>query len=273
MNNIKFQLSNGYPLQFDQIAQIFEYIITEKKARFSAKELAENLGLAGRQIENLCSMAVAMQLMNARVYTPTALASIIHKSDQFFDDIGTLWLCHYNLASNPTYVVWNRLIHRAFPKQDLTREDMRECFEDLRGNYSEYTIKAHLNKEIRTFVDAYTEGRFSKLRLLVARDERYSTLPPVPIPDMVFLTMVAQFKERFHPGETALEIQRVVSDENSPGRVCFKTDEQVRECLESLRVSGRIYIESKADLDQLRFTVPSIPEALMEQYYDERFRE
>jgi len=272
MNNIKFQLSNGYPLQFDQIAQILEYILTEKKASFSTKELAENLGLAGRQIKNLCSMAVAMQLMNARVYTPTTLGSTIHQNDRFFDDIGTLWLCHYNLASNPTYVVWNRLVHCALPKHDLTREDMRECFEDLRGNYSEYTLKAHLRKEIYTFVGAYTEGRFSKLRLLVARDERYSLLSPVPIPDMVFLAMIAQFKERFHHSETALEIQRIVSEENSPGRVCFMTDEQVRECLERLRVSGRIYIESKADLDQLRFAVHSTPEALMEQYYDERFR-
>ena len=270
---MKFQLSKGYPLQFDQIAQILEYVLTKKKARIPQKELSENLGLAGSQIENLCSMAVAMKLMNARVYTPTSLGSIINQKDRFFDDIGTLWLCHYNLASNPTYVIWNRLVHRALPKRDLTRDDMRPCFEDLRERYSEKTMKSHLNKEIYTFVNAYTEGRFSKLRLLVARDERYSLLSPAPIPDIVFLVMVAQFKERFHPGETALEIQRVASDENSPGRVCFMEDEQVRESLERLRVSGRIYIESKADLDQLRFAVPSTPEALMEQYYDERFRE
>jgi len=109
---MKLQLSNGYYLHFPLITQLLEYVCENEQSKFTGKELSQAVGLSSSQVTNLCSMAQAMGLMNKRTYTPTEFARIVGQNDRFFDDIGTLWMCHYNISSEPYHVVWHRLVNR-----------------------------------------------------------------------------------------------------------------------------------------------------------------
>lgn len=255
---MKLQISNGYYLHFSLITQLLEQVTKSRRSprppRFSSKKLSQALGLSSSQITNLCSMAQAMGLMNKRTYTPTEFASVVWKNDRFFDDAGTLWMCHYNISSDPYHLIWHRLINRAMhEKKEWRTQDVRGYFDDLKDNYSEKSIKKHVPKEIRVFVKAYTEQQFSKLRLLSVRDKAYVKTEPVPVPDLVFLAAMMKFRELFTAGDTALEIERIIYAEGSPGMVFFMNENKVRDALERLRIDGHIQIESRADLDQVRF--------------------
>jgi len=57
----KFQVSNGYLLEFDQLARILHFLLEHRDVkRITSKVLQEDTGLAERQIENLVSMGSAM---------------------------------------------------------------------------------------------------------------------------------------------------------------------------------------------------------------------
>ncbi|MFQ6042122.1 MAG: DUF4007 family protein [Candidatus Poribacteria bacterium] len=266
---MKLQLSKGFYLHFPLITQLLEYVCNNNQAKFTGDELSQAVGLSSSQVANLCSMAQAMGLMNKITYTPTEFASVVWQKDRFFDDVGTLWMCHYNVSSDPYHVIWHRLVNQAMhEKKEWNSQDVREYFDDLKGNFSERSIKKHIPKEILTFVNAYTEQQFSKLRLLSAKDGTYSKTEPIAVPDLIFLAATLKFRELFTPDETALEIDRIIYSEGSPGMVFFMNENRVRDLLERLRIEGHIYIESRADLDQIRFAGKKNIGELVEFYYD-----
>ena len=63
----KFQVCNGYLLEFDQLARVLNFM-TENRSikRVYRKELEENTGLSNRQLESLVSIGSALGLIQPR---------------------------------------------------------------------------------------------------------------------------------------------------------------------------------------------------------------
>jgi hypothetical protein len=92
----KLQVSNGYLLEFDQLARILHYLLEHRNARkISRKVLQEDTGLADRQVESLISMGSAMGLIKPRLQVLTPTGRLIAEHDIFFEKKGTLEWCHY----------------------------------------------------------------------------------------------------------------------------------------------------------------------------------
>jgi hypothetical protein len=72
------------------------------------------------------------------------------------------------------------------------------------------------------------------------------------------------------PGAGGMEIPRLCRGENSPGRILHLGEWKLRTALEALSQDGRIEIESRANLDQMRFAAHLTPAGLLAQYYGER---
>lgn len=96
---MKVQLSKGFHLQFHQIARLLRHVAQSKQRRVGQVTLSEALGLSIGMIEQLASLAVAMGLIKWITYAPTDLGRVIAEHDAYFDDVGTLWLCHYNISA------------------------------------------------------------------------------------------------------------------------------------------------------------------------------
>jgi len=82
----KIQVSNGYPLEFEQLARVLNYLLEQRDAkRINRKTLREETGLADRHIGSLVSMGSAMGLIKpgAQVATPTGL--LIARHDIFLE--------------------------------------------------------------------------------------------------------------------------------------------------------------------------------------------
>lgn len=253
----KLQLTNGYSPRFDQISRLLIYVAERQDTgRVPKADLATAVGLAENQVKNLASLATGLGLLRPVVYKPTPLAALILEHDPFFDDLGTLWLCHYNLSAEPRHVIWNRMTNTILPAASgpVTAAAVAGQFDDLREQFTGKSVAKHVPKELQAFFRAYSDYRFSRLRYLVAADGGYRLADrSAPVPDDVLLALALSYRDRAWPGSTGLEIPDLCHGDNSPGRLLNLGESALRESLEALHRRGLLGIESRANLDQIRF--------------------
>jgi hypothetical protein len=267
---IKLQLSNGYYLRFNHLSILLKYIVVSAdNSRFTQKSLSNELGMSPRMIENLNSYGVAFGLITPGNYKPTELGILMDKEDIFFDMIDTLWFLHYVIASNSRYVVWNRLVNKVFKNENIVSTEVsRPYFKDLFHYYSEKTIDKHLAKEINAFFNAYTEQNFSKLEYIKkVSSNTYKINNDLEIPPLSILASCYLYRDRFMKGSTGIDIESLIKDKNSPGRVFNLSEDQLRLLLEKLNSKRLISLESRANLDQVRFETNKTWLDIVELFY------
>ena len=268
---IKLQLSNGYYLRFEHLSRLLHYVVDRPDiSRFTQKELASALGMSPRMVENLKSYGVALGLLTRVSCKPTELGELISKQDPFFDKDETLWFLHYTIASDKKYIVWNRLINCVFPKESkVTTEVARKYFSDLNGHFSEKSLKKHLSKEIQSFFNAYTEQKFNRLEYICKLSNTiYRLNESVEVPDMCILASCYLYRDRYIKGATGIEIEHLIKEQNSPGRVFHISENRFRQSIERLHTERRISIESRANLDQIRFRSNVYWLDIVKQFYE-----
>jgi len=269
---MKLQLSKGYYLRFEHLSYLLHCVVGKPGvSRFAQKELASVLGMSLPMVENLTSYGVALGLLIRRSCKPTELGKLIDKQDPFFDKSETLWFLHYIIASNRKYVVWNRLINRVFPEEsEVTTEVARKYFSDLNGCFSEKSLKKHLAKEIAVLFNTYTEQKFSYLKYINKLSKKvYQLNQSAQIPDLCILASCYLYRDRYAKGATGLGIEHLVKEQNSPGRVFHISEHQLRLSLERLHRKRCISIESRANLDQIRFRTNAHWLDVVKQFYED----
>lgn len=276
----KLQLTNGYVIDLTQIARLLQIGCTTmtQRGRIPQETIASGLGFATQKdrrnrTKNLCSIAAAFGLMRPIVLTPTELGQLIYHHDPFLDDLGTLWLLHYVVSSNERYVVWNRLVNQVIYENDrFSTAIARPYFDNLSQFYSERSINKHLAKEMRSVWNVYTEQAFRYLDYIeIESDQVYirnNNSDPVPV--HIFYAAVLSYQQHFAPDVTTLDISALINPANSPGRVFGLTDRQVRDLLEEVKDLGYIYVETRADLDQIRFRDNGNFLDVVRRYYEDR---
>jgi hypothetical protein len=264
----KLQLSNGYSVNFTYLARILNAICHDQRERVPQTELAASVGFTERHVKHLCGIAHALGLTERITYTPTPLGRLVHKYDPFFDDIGTLWFLHYMISSNPYNLVWNRFVTEILPpRRNITREQARAAFNDLRQTLSEYSIQKHVLQELNTVVDAYTNQNFVRLNYLHLENDIYILGKAEPVPPLVLGACIVCFRDRQNFNDTAVSVKDLLTTSNGPGVVMQLGEDRLRGLLEQLKVQPGFSLESQADLDQVRLTDNTPSYVLMERYY------
>lgn len=67
-----------------------------------------------------------------------------------------------------------------------------------------------------------------------------------------------------------LDVSTLASAPNSPGRVFAMTERQVQDLLEQVEGTGSVYVETRADLDQVRFCADLDYLDAVRRYYEGR---
>ena len=250
----KFQVSNGYLLEFDQLARILHFLLEHRDAKkINSRALQEDTGLADRQVESLVSMGAAMGLVTRgrQVLTPVGL--LIAEQDIFIEKRGSLEWCHYVAAGSFRNLVWfevfNRLLAEASP---MTQEEWNERIRsDLAGKYSKRTIGKGLYEEVRFVIDAYMERNFSKLELLHrSSDERFYRRRYTQFVPLVLSAMIYDFCAR---KETHLfQVDEMAVTPSSPAVVFGLDAASLRQQIEGLHDRGWLRYETTHNLDQIR---------------------
>jgi len=250
----KFQVSNGYLLEFDQLARVLHLLLEHRGAKkINRKVLREYTGLADRQVESLVSMGSAMGLIKPGLQVLTPAGVLIAEHDIFFERKGSLEWSHYKGAGSYQNVIWFEVFnHLLAEKSAMTQQGWQEYFRrKLKDQYTDKTLKDHAPKEVRFVIDAYMNRNFRKLELLhKSSDERlYRRLYPSFTP----LVLTAMLYDFCATNETHLS--QVGAMANTPGSpaVVFGLDEaSFRQQVEGLHERGWLRYETTHNLDQIR---------------------
>ncbi|MDD2212030.1 MAG: DUF4007 family protein [Clostridia bacterium] len=262
----KIQALNGFKLYFDQLSLVFnEKNSGEGKVDYD--RLTELTGLNRRKIRMLFTFLSDIGFTTKRSLKSTELGKIVFRNDPYLEDEGTLWIMHYLAAANSYLLIWNRIFNSIALLGEFTKIDLLKNFSDLKDTISEDSFKDHIGKEITVVLDAYVNQRFAKLGLLEFEDGIYQTVRNQNIPELILLTFMVHYRDQYYPGASAIEIGDLVDGENAPGRILFWDEGYLRNRLEDLKGHALIGIESRADLDQVRFGSDLRFENIVEQYY------
>lgn len=191
----------------------------------------------------------------------------MRKYDGFLETKGTLWTLHYIISSKEHLVIWNRLFNNILSNDFKDRETMVTYFEDIKTQVSDYTFERNVRKEIKMVIDTYLRERFSLIDLISSSDKGYSYNRNGNIPDLILLSSIIYFRDKYYAGSTTISIKDICHSDNSPGRICFLDESYIRNKLEHLKNLGLLGLESRADLDQVRLGNDLTVESVMEEYY------
>lgn len=264
--NYKIQALNGFNMYFDQVTSVFKakYQTNDK---IGLDQLAIITGFNRRKSRIILNFLADIGLSQKRTLKGTRLGEIIFKYDDFLQQEATLWLMHYLQSTNEYMIVWNRVMNHLSNVDQVKRENLLALFEDLKDSLSDYTYKHHIGKEIRIILDAYTNQRLLKLNLLELEDGHYTVHRNLDIPDLILLCAIILYRDKHYPGATSVDISELCTANNSPGKIFILDEHIIRSKIESLKNTGIINIESRGDLDQIRFREELNFEAILEEYY------
>lgn len=234
------------------------------------QEIVNSLGVPKNQVENLISMMIGFGLVLPRLNIISPLGKVIIQFDPYFEKIETLWMIHYTVSCNPEWVVWYRIVNRAIPTLDRFTVDSlsHQFFGDLAGQFSKKTITEKLPKEVGAVLAGYTRSELSRLNIIELEGTgNYLRGTPVEIPSHAFLYCLLEYRERYSPGTSAMNVNDICLAENGPGRVFNVPEYQVRTSLTELHVNGLIRLEQFANLDQVRFSNDLTQQTVLSQIY------
>jgi len=200
------------------------------------------------------------------------LGRLVRRYDRFLDDMGTLWLLHHVLAANPDIIVWNVMTNLVIPENRLvTMELAKPYFVEKMTGFSSLSYDVYLNKEIRSFFDAYTKQKFQYLGYLETQNGiEYVWGKKEMLPPAIAFACILLYRDRFYPNMVTLDLAHLSTSQNSIGRVFNLTERQVRDLLEEVEALGYVFVESRADLDQIRFRGSLNFLDVVRRYYEER---
>lgn len=268
------EFTRGFYVHFDQISRILSLVARNPdQSRLYRADLAEATGLSEIQAGIQAKIAAAMGLLVPISYRLTDFGRLVNDCDLFFEDTGTLWVCHYALSAEPKRLLWNHVVNCLLPTgQTYSPPEVRETLSYLAETHSARSLQRKVLKEVGSVFNAYTEQAFRQLHYLRETDTGNCALTdsPAPVSPGAFLAILLLYRDRFQPGASGLEVPTICTANHSPGRLLHLSEARVRALLNELHEAGRLTIEAKANLDQVRFRPDQTWVDAMQDYYEER---
>ncbi len=253
MNRRKFQLCNGYLLEFDQLARVMNAMAEQPKAlKITRKVLCDSTGLTDRHVEGIISIGAAIGVIEAGRQILSPVGRLIAKHDAFIEARGTLEWCHFIGAGSFKNLVWFEVFNTllSIGHAMTTNEWIEKIRTQFTGEYSEKTLRKNLREEVRFVVDAYLNRHFKKLELLRKSGDQIYTHRLTEITPLVFAAIIYEFagKSQTNPIQTV----DLLNKPGSPGLLFAMDEATLHNHLEKLHEKGWLRYETTHNLNQAR---------------------
>lgn len=253
MNKRKFQLSNGYLLEFDQLARVMTIMAEQSEAKKITKQtLCETTGLMERHVETLVSMGTAIGLIMPVTQILSPIGKLVVANDVFIESRATLEWCHYKGAGSFRNLVWFEVFNTLLSSgvSMTTNEWLDKLRHQFAGEYTKKTLGNNLRAEVRFVVDAYLNRNFRKLELLHRSGERIYVRRVIKLTSLVFAAMLYDYA--FKSGAKLIETADFLKKPGSPGLLFAMDEPTLRAHLEKLHEKGWLRYETAHNLNQVR---------------------
>jgi hypothetical protein len=277
--------------------------VCEDDLIFTRDEALVILGVGKNMVRSIRHWCLATDLVRekpgSRQVKPLEPSMLAHNLmlnnawDPYLEDVGSLWLLHWQLVSNTTRaLVWS-IIFSAYFVTDFSKKQtialVNRRFEQLGVRTTEGTIEREVDCLLRTYIPSgIRSGAFSEEGLdcplaeldLIQHDPgdnlfRFNIGPKPSLPAEIFGFALFHFLSKILETRRTITIEEILYNDGSPGQA-FKLDENsVVEYLEQLvqQTDGLIQLNETTGLRQLYLqegaldTFDSIAYKLLEGYY------
>jgi len=247
----RFSGHESFVCRYGWLRKAYDGVARSPQLFADEEDAVVKLGVGSNMVKSLEFWSRAFGIIEGHRggYQLTALAKALldvkKGKDPYLEDLGSLWLLHWKLAtSHANLAAWNLVfqdlqewrVPRARLIDMLARRGRR-----AKGALADFTIKQHLD----ILVNTYTSPRTSDVRALeeslgsplqelglLTRVELDSSEEVIEVhtgrkptlPTEVFLNAVVDHWERTQPTSTSLSLQEITFGRKSPG-VVFRLDE------------------------------------------------
>ena len=162
-----------FPLRYSWLTKAYQEV-TKNPYVFESDNSTVELGVGKNMVSAIRYWSVAAGIIQKSKenngYESTELGKLIFDEDQGFDpyleDEATLWLLHWQLASNPELATGIYWIFNRYHKPEFSVSDALEVLEDftahnLNASYSKNTLKNDVGVILRMYADAPIKSKSS----------------------------------------------------------------------------------------------------------------
>lgn len=267
---MRLQLTDGYYLHFNQFSRMLKYALENLiKPRILSAEYEDVLGQSPRKMESLRKMMVELGLLKTNKLTLTEFGEIVAKKDLFFENVNTLWVCHYNISSSHENYIWYRFTNVILPMvNNYTFEDFYNYYNDVTDYNKGKSAFKSMHKEVKAVLNAYTEQQFKSLRLIYKDYEgKFQRDNQIEVNPLVYLYCLLSYKENKSINATALTINEILNNDGTPSRIFHLEMPQVNDIINRLNSKQIIGLEKFGDLNQVRFPNNLTKESVLKEVY------
>jgi len=269
---------------------------------FISDDNMNRLGLGSAMVKSLRYWMVATGLTTEKLagsekgQRATEFGSLVYKYDKHFEEIGTLLLCHYFLASNKEwgtswYYFFNEFMAKEFTKNDLTLETVN-WIHSIKKTVAESSIASDVDCIIKTYCNIqeteYDGNIFennkicplSQLGLVMQSNENpaiyyknSNLLETIPSEIAMFVIM-NQLESLNSKNMTALNLDALIVQPASLAKIFnFSTEELIR-LITRLEIEGYLRYVKTAGLEQIILSNNSNNSMYyLHKYYEKRTNE
>lgn len=228
-----------------------------------------------------------------RVQRITELGQLVLKHDPYLEDIGTLWVLHYELVNKREFVpswyfFFNVMKMKSFSQDDFVRlidsysvnelgtgkaPAARLSTDDFNCILGTYISKGNL-QSARVSPESNIDCPFGELELLVVdslkdRTYRKKQANSDLLPDYVALYSIMRYRDKKEMDGNALSLEELLNAPSSPGKAFNLDTFSMLEILRRLEGRDLLRVIRTAGLDEVRLETSKSPIDCLDEHYRE----
>lgn len=275
-------MSIGYSKNFRFERALVSKLLMEftNTPKLSRNEVMERLGVGNQKAEAMITWLGMIGLRDNKSRELTPLGELLLEHDPYFEDINTLWLLHYQLASNPDAEVWYLLTNKFLPTYTTF------TYEDAVNFLVSLGIRPlndqHLRSDVAIFLRFFiSSDAFKELNFITASDKSKKVISkmtfhkhlPMNISPYLIAYIIYDYKSKNFPNAVTTTIRELLTLDGNVGKV-FSLDrrelEKYLKILTGYEHGELIDISTTAGLDQVGLRFKGNALNILERYYNKK---
>jgi hypothetical protein len=298
---VAFGRHETFSLRYSWLTKAYQEVKNDA-GLFDADDATVRLGVGKNMVNAIRYWAQAAQILEKCEdgYRPTPLGDFIFDEnvgcDPYLEDEATIWLLHWQMASNPEVATCSYWLFNRYHKPEFTTAEATEALADFlkqqaSGKYSKNTLKNDAVVTLRMYSDArpskikqvsdeFLDAPFTTLKLLSLLPDGKTHKVQIGEQDHLPIEIVAYAVASLFSAtkQTSLAIEDLMygkSDYPAPGAVFCLTENAFLFKLEQLkqRKNNVFDFRETAGVNRLYKVcdVPIDPMIYLEDYYKQRY--
>lgn len=302
MSTVSFSGHETFPFRYGWLKKGVSRVSEESDSFASDRAMVE-LGVGKNMVNSIRHWCLVAELIQPKKqtdsvrtrYVPTEMGRNLFLDngfDPFFEDAATLWLIHWQIASNAAqcttwYWLFNEWHGVEFTKEQMFSEIQKWLEKKNEKAASDKTLSRDIDVCIRTYVHsrqskgAISEDTFdcplTELNLITELEDsktyQFRRGDKKTLPNEIFLYALSEYWKKSGITNNTASLEHIVYDRLSPGKI-FKLDEEtvVRRLEEITDLSGGAFrYDETAGIKQVFRQRDIEPFVWLKNYYKEQF--